>query len=228
MKRFNYSYRALALDLTMLALPWLLASSEVLARAGGGSSGGSCHSWYCILLYPIVLINGAYISLRLSLKQSQVRRALAKMAEREPLWQEEGLIKGASSEFMVLQTAWGNQDLELIKQHLHPALYSNWESQINAQKVRGERNMMVGLSINKVRIVNVQNYKDNEKDEFTVAIDAKANDQTIVDGKITKEDNAKFREFWTFEWEQGHWKLREVVQANGWKRFVNAHIVYEQ
>lgn len=224
MKR--YISRWALLDLTVMLLPWLLMSTETWARAGGGS-GGSCHGWICIALYPVILLYGAYVSMRITLKYSSVRRALAKMKIKEPQWSENNLLSVARERFILLQTAWGTQDLDVMRTYLHPSLYPNWEMQVKDQQSRNERNVMSGLSINKIRIVDVQNYKDDERDEFTVAIDARANDQTFTNEKVTKSENSKFREFWTFEWENGSWALREVTQAEGWKRFVNAHIINE-
>jgi predicted lipid-binding transport protein (Tim44 family) len=147
------------------------------------------------------------------------------MAEREPQWAEENLLAIARDKFILLQTAWGNQDLQLLKKELHPVLYPNWESQIKDQMARGEKNVMNGLSIESMKIVDVKNFTDDEKDEFTVCFDARANDQTISHGVVTKTDNSSFREFWTFEWEKGQWALREVTQRSGWRRFVSAAII---
>ena len=86
---------------------------------------------------------------------------------------------------------------------------------------------MAGLSVEQIRLVGAKNYDDDELDEFTACIDAQADDQTLVDDKIIKSENSSFREFWTFEWEQDQWKLRSVTQANGWKKYVYAPIIWE-
>ena len=122
---------------------------------------------------------------------------------------------------------YGEHDMGTIKNHLHPSLYTDWESQISAQKSRGERNVMQGLSVNNVRIINVKNFSDDEHDEFTVCFDAEANDQTLVGNKVQKEKKEGFREFWTFEWEKGKWTVREITQSSGWKRYIYAPIVDE-
>lgn len=223
MKKSNGTH---VIDTALLALPILMVSFDAFARAGGGSSG-HC-GWLCIVLYPFILLYSGYVGIRINQKQRQVSSALAKMAVVEPQWSEENLVDTAREKFTLLQAAWGEQNLEIIKNNLHPALFPSWETDIKSQISRNEKNIMSGLSISKLRIVDVKNFKDDERDEFTVAIDATANDQTIKDGNIIKSDNSKFREFWTFEWEEGKWALREVVQADGWKRFVNASIIYEK
>lgn len=216
------------LDIAVLVLPLLLVSMDAFARAGGGSSGGSCHSWYCVLLYPIFMAYAAYVTLRISIKRRRVSVALKEMMKREPQWAEDKLLATAKDMFVRLQTAWGAQDLDTMRELLHPLLYPAWETDIKAQMVRGEKNILSGLSIKKMRIVDVQNYLDNERDEFTVAFDARANDQTFIENRQEKSSNELFREFWTFEWEQGKWALREVTQRDGWKRFVNAAVINQK
>ena len=219
----------LPLDVFFYVTPLIFVSFDVFARAGGGGGGG--HGGGGIvgaLLLPFFFIYTAYVGFRINYKQRKVSAALAKMALTEPQWSESNLLSIASNKFMLLQAAWGRQDLDFIKKNLHPILFPSWETDLKSQIARNERNLMTGLSISKLRIVEVKNVQDDELDEFTVAIDASANDQIIKDGAIIKTNDSSFREFWTFEWEQGEWVLKEVVQANGWKRFVNAPIIYEQ
>jgi hypothetical protein len=210
----------------LLVLPLALFSFEALARAGGGGGGGRC-GFLCVILSPFILIYMAYVSYRINSKNKGIKEALAIMAQREPQWNEDNLINTANQIFRDLQTAWGKHDLETIKNHLHPNLYPEWETQIQQQKLRNERNVMVGLSVNNIRFVNVKNMKDNDHDEFTVCIDAEAKDQILSNIQIVKAKFEKFREFWTFDWENGKWTVREVTQSDGWKKYVYSPIVDE-
>lgn len=213
------------LSLTVALMPILLFSVEAFARAGGGRNE-KC-GLLCIILYPFILIYGVYVSYRINKKKKQISAALEEMARIEPQWSEANLLKISKEKFLLLQAAWGQQDLGLIKAHLHQSLYPLWETQIKDQQSRGEKNIMAGLSIKSLRIVDVQNYRDDERDEFTVAFDASADDQTIRGGNVISSNQSSFREFWTFEWEKSEWTLKEVTQAKGWKRFVNSAIVFE-
>jgi len=204
-----------------------LSPNDACARAGGGSSG-SCDGWLCILLYPIILCYSLYVGLRLSVKHRRVVKALREMAQHEPEWAEERLLAVARDKFILLQAAWGENDLDTIRSHLMLGIYNNWETQINEYKRLGRRNVMEGLSITKMRIVDAKNYRNDEHDEFTVAFDATATDRVIGDPGATPAKRKSFREFWTFEWENGEWRLREITQSDGWKRFVNAAIIYQR
>ncbi len=209
----------------LFVIPTLFISFEVFARAGGGSSG-KC-GFLCMILAPFFIFYSVYITYKINKKNKAVKEALVKIALREPQWSEDKLIVLATKIFRDLQNAWGEHDMGTIKNHLHPSLYTDWESQISAQKSRGERNVMQGLSVNNVRIINVKNFSDDEHDEFTVCFDAEANDQTLVGNKVQKEKKEGFREFWTFEWEKGKWTVREITQSSGWKRYIYAPIVDE-
>jgi predicted lipid-binding transport protein (Tim44 family) len=219
MHRFWTFSLVLAAGLLLLIVP------DAFARAGGG--GGKGGGILALVFWPFFVLYGVYIGFRINRKKKVISEALAKMAAIEPQWAEERLLALARERFMILQAAWGNQDLDTIEKYLHPALFRLWQRDIRSQQARHERNVMCGISIDALRIVDVKNFQDDEKDEFTLAIDARADDQTLVNDQITKHENSKFREFWTFEWEKGEWLLREVTQSSGWKRFVNAAILYE-
>jgi len=225
----NDMHRFWTFSLVLAAVLLICIVPEAFARAGGGGGGGGGKGGgiLALIFWPFFVLYGAYVGYRINRKKKLVSEALAKMAAIEPQWAEERLLAIVRERFMILQAAWGDQDLDTIQKYLHPLLFPLWKRDICGQQARHERNVMSGLSIDALRIVDVKNFQDDERDEFTVAIDARADDQTLVNDQITKHDNSKFREFWTFEWEKGEWLLREVVQSSGWKRFVNAAILYE-
>jgi hypothetical protein len=216
---------ARVLPLLIVIAPIVLLSVEAFARAGGGrNSGGGILG---LILMPFFIVYGIYVNSRLKKRQQEVETVLKTMALREPQWAKQRLLAVAREKFLLLQAAWGSQDLDLIRQHLHPTLYPTWETQINSHKENGIRNIMAGLSINEMRIVDAKNFADNEMDEFTVCFDAKADDQMVKNGEVTKSDKDSFREFWTFEWEKDNWVLLDITECGGWKKFVSGHIVYE-
>ncbi|MGZ3744993.1 MAG: TIM44-like domain-containing protein [Pseudobdellovibrionaceae bacterium] len=206
-------------------LPIIFFATDAFARAGGGHGGGG--GWLGIVLAPFFIAYSIWVNWKINRRLNQTSMKLEEMAKREPQWSKENLMKISQTLFVETQTAWGAQDLSALKSILHPMLYPSWEQQIQFQKFKNERNVLVGLSINNIRIVGVQNYADDNKDNFTVCIDAKADDQTIREGKVVESDKSSFREFWTFEWHEGQWKLFEVTQASGWKRFLSAEIIDE-
>jgi len=221
------SIRYLPFFLTALTL-----SLDLWARAGGGSSGGGAGGRgggiLNLTLLPFVLGYILWVNIRINQKRKKVSEALKQMASNEPQWNEESLTQTARELFTKCQEAWGEQDLMALKKMLHPNLYPSWKLDLEEQKKRLRRNRMRHLSINQIRIINIQNFANDEKDNFTVCFDAQGDDEFLEDETIVNVNRDSFREFWTFKWHQEKWTLLEVTQANGWRRFFSSHIIYER
>jgi predicted lipid-binding transport protein (Tim44 family) len=94
---------------------------------------------------------------------------------------------------------------------LHPELYPNWEAQLKEMKGKGIRNLVQDVSVKSIEYLGFKNYADDERDEFTVRIDANCDDTKVdKDGRIIERGASSFVEFWTFEQEKGRWLLRAV------------------
>jgi len=91
------------------------------------------------VFWPFFVLYGVYIGFRINRKKKVISEALAKMAAIEPQWAEERLLALARERFMILQAAWGNQDLDTIEKYLHPALFRLWQRDIRSQQARHER-----------------------------------------------------------------------------------------
>lgn len=217
-----------------------LASPYALARAGGGRNGGG-GILYLILL-PFVIIYGWYVNRRINKKKHETERLLNTLSQSDPAWNEADLEAHVRQTFFQIEDAWSKQDLARLQSLLHPQLFSEWKAQIELMQSNGERNIMEGLRIEDVRLVEAQNYRDKEKDVFTACIDAAATDYTIDEnGEIVssntgsrrkqankeKSDEA-FREFWTYERHEEEWLLLRVDQSKDWKKSVDAELVNEK
>lgn len=200
---------------------------DCFARAGGGG-GGRGSGILGIILAPFVLIYAWYVNTKLNAKNARVERALAEISKTDPKWAEDKLLGKGKQRFFELQQAWSTQDLQTMKKLLHPLLYPSWEAQIKMQINNHQKNIMSGVAINRIRIVDARNYRDDERDCFTACIDAWADDQTIQNGTLMASKKGSFREFWTFEWHEKDWVLLDVSQSNAWRKFVLMDIVYEQ
>lgn len=204
---------------------------DCFARAGGASDQLSIWQFIIFIIFmPFFLLYGWYVNRRINSKTARVERVLSEIAKTEPQWAEEKLLATARESFLALQQAWSEQDLTTLKKYLHPDLYPSWEIQIQTQIKNQQKNLMTDVMINNMRIVDARNYLDDERDCFTVCIDASAKDQVINlnnPAKTTTKKSKSFREFWTFGWHQNQWLLLAVYQSNAWKRFALMDIVYE-
>jgi predicted lipid-binding transport protein (Tim44 family) len=184
--------------------------------------------WLGIAIFGLIvfLVLGSR-GLKIWGKGRKINRALARMQLREPQWAKGQLIDAACEIFFRSQEAWSHQDLKALTRLLHPSLHAVCAAEISQQQQRQEKNEISALSLNSVTIVDVQNFLDDEKDNFTVYISAKARNTKSRRGKVYQEKHEAFEEFWTFEWEQGKWTLLAVSKIEGWEIFVNKSILYE-
>jgi hypothetical protein len=236
----------------------LSLSAEAWGRAGGGGSRSSSYSssrsssgrldgmgalvdlGFKVLLPLGALLHIALVNRRINRRRKEISNALEMMSQREPEWSETKLSALVHEKVILLQKAWSEQNLDSIKEQLHPELYPYWESQINSFKAKKIKNEIENFQIKDIRFVALGNFLINEHDRFTVCVDGKCVDHWVSiessesfvfrgssEQKTVLKVARKFREFWTFEREKNTWKLIEVSQFAAWSRFVNSDIVYE-
>lgn len=226
--------------LLKLMIFFALASPYALARAGGGGNVGG--GLIYLILLPFVLVYAWYVNSRINKKKRATEQLLNTLSQNDPAWKECDLEEFARDRFFKIEEAWCKQDFAQLESLLRPELFSEWKSQIEMMQSNGERNVMDGLRIDDLRLVEAQNYRDKEKDIFTACIDATATDYTVdADGNIVNSNTASrrkqankqksqeaFREFWTYERHGDNWLLLRVDQAKDWKKLVNAELVDEK
>jgi predicted lipid-binding transport protein (Tim44 family) len=224
-----------------LMIFFALASPYAMARAGGGGNGGGGGLLYLILL-PFAIAYAAYINHRINKKKKATEQLLNTLSQSDPVWKEENLEEYARQSFFQIEEAWCKQDFAQLESLLRPELFSEWKAQIELMQSNGERNVMDGLRIDHVRLVEAQNYRDKEKDIFTACIDATATDYTVdANGEVVSSNTGSrrkqankqksqeaFREFWTYERHGDNWLLQRVDQAKEWKKLVNEELVDEK
>ena len=205
-----------------LMILFVVTGPHALARAGGGRNGGGG-----LILLPFLIVYAWYINRRINKKKKATEQLLTTLSQDDPAWKEENLEEYARQTFLQIEKAWCEQDFAQLESLLHPDLFSEWKTQIELLQSNGERNVMDGLRINNVRLVDAQSYQDKEKDIFTACMDATATDYTVGrDGEIVNSNTASrrkqaknekseeaFREFWTYERNGEKWLLLRVDQA---------------
>lgn len=233
-------FHRVASFLLKLMIFFVIASPYALARAGGGRNGGG--GLIYLILMPFLIVYAWYVNRRINKKKKTTEQLLDTLSQDDPAWKEEDLEDCVHQSFYQIEEAWCKQDLARLESLLRPELFSEWKAQIELMQSNGERNVMEGLSINDIRLVDAQSYRDKEKDIFTACIDATATDYTVgADGEIVDSNTASrrkqvnkekseeaFREFWTYERHGEKWLLLRIDQAKDWKKSVNAELVDEK
>jgi hypothetical protein len=234
-----FAGRCLGVFLVLAASAFPLVP-EALARAGGGRNGGGGGILTLILL-PFFLVYAWYKNKRIKDKNVQAEALLAKLALKDPIWQESRVLAAASKNFLDVQKAWCDQELPRLRDLLHPDLYGVWAQEVSDLQAKGWTNKMDRLTIKAMRVVEVQNYRDDAKDGFTVCVDAAAEDYTVDRSGTIVESNASnddkraakqksfdpFREFWTYRRRGDGWVLLRVDDDGEWSATVNAPLINE-
>ena len=123
----------------------------------------------------------------------------------------------AEHPFLKLQQCWSARSYEPMRPLLMPDLFRNHSIQI-AQMVRNHETNVIGdLRVDRIDLVNVRYTFKEEQREFTALITATACDYYLDDRtrKRLRGDTvpSQFQEFWTFQFHNKTWILREVEQT---------------
>jgi hypothetical protein len=221
-----------------------IVSAVAFARAGGGSNheGGPIEYLATLILAPLLFVFGIYVNNQISAKATKASRLLSRLEKLDPAWNEDHLRDFVRTSFFQIQKAWCNQDLNCLEGLLTPGLFSTWKIQIENDRSKGHRNVMEDLSLNRIRIVLVRNYKDDRKDSFTVCLDAVATDYVVdatgnvvgsnrrfilKSSQITQKEKVAFREFWTYLRNGDTWQLANVASGSDWKEMVDRALLDE-
>ena len=150
-------------------------------------------------------------------KRDKTLKLLEFIAKQDPLMIPDALLKQAESTFLKLQESWQARDYAPMKPLLMPDLYEDHTRELAGMIRNHEIDMIEGLRINRIDLVNVRYTSKEDQREFTALITATACDYYIDDQtrKRLRGDTqpAQFQEFWTFQRLNGTWLLREIEQT---------------
>lgn len=150
-------------------------------------------------------------------KVSKTRKLLEFIARVDDAFGEEKLRQQATATFLKLQECWQAREYTPMQALLMPDLFRTHSAQLEGMRRHHEINILQGLHVNEVDIVNVRYPRKAEQREFTALISARARDYYVDDRtrSVLRGDEAAaaFQEFWTFQWQGGRWLLREIEQT---------------
>lgn len=150
-------------------------------------------------------------------KAIKTRKLLEFIARTDTNFTEEKLRQRATETFIKLQEWWQAREYGPMQPLLMPDLYREHCSQLAGLKRNHEINIIEGVRVGRVDIVNVRYPRKVEQHEFTALITATARDYYVDDRtrSVLRGDDkaATFQEFWTFQFFGGQWLLREIEQT---------------
>jgi len=132
-------------------------------------------------------------------------------------WDPKEMEETAEATFLKLQECWQSREYGPMRALLMPDLYNQHLAQINSLKRDHEIDMIEGLKVSRVEIVQVRYHLKKDQQEFTVLFEATARDYYVDDEskEFLRGDTspAKFQEFWVFQRWADKWLLREIDQT---------------
>jgi predicted lipid-binding transport protein (Tim44 family)/uncharacterized membrane protein YgcG len=150
-------------------------------------------------------------------KSVKTGKLLAFIARQDPAVSPDVLTRTAEETFRKLQQCWQERAYEPMKPLLMPDLYSDHVNQLKGMERNHEINKIDGLTVDAVDLVNVRYTLNKDEREFAALITATAMDYYVDDRTSERlrgdSSPAQFQEFWTFQYYQDKWLLREIEQT---------------
>ena len=158
-----------------------------------------------------------YSPAKVALKSNKTVKLLEFLSKQDPSVAPEKLKDTARSTFLKLQECWQTRDYSPMGALMMPDLFLEHNRQIKGMIHNHEINVIGNLNIDGIDLVNVRyTVKENQR-EFTALVTATAKDYYIDDRSRKKirgdETSEKFQEFWTFQYFNNAWLLREIEQT---------------
>jgi predicted lipid-binding transport protein (Tim44 family) len=174
--------------------------AQAKARRGGGEELDYC--------FDRAAIEG---------KSAKTRELLTFIGRVDDRWQPEKLQALTREVFLKLQACWSARDYTEMKPLMMADLFTQHEAQIRGLIQTHEINLLQDLDVLAVDLVHVEYTNAPAQRTFTALITAKARDCYLDDRtkEFLRGDDAPatFQEFWTFQFADGGFRLRDIEQT---------------
>ena len=143
---------------------------------------------------------------------------LKKIDDMDYRWNEEVLDQRVKDVYFAVQQAWSDMDRDTLKELLSEDLYDRWCTKLSFMEISHEKNILKDIELLDLKIVSVNDFKDDTKDFCWYYIKGRMIDYTIdTDSNEYKEGSSiaeTFVEYWRFTRRNGIFVLDEVAQKN--------------
>ena len=163
-------------------------------------------------------------------KATRIERLLNFLVQTDKLWNRRLMLERARQIFMSVYLAREVGDMQQIPTgDLFPDVAQSLGEQMQDWKTEGLKVEYRNLCVRKAELIHVRNYKEPDRDEYTVRIDAHAQ-QVVKKGDQTVREQpyvTPFEEFWTFGRLDEQWKLKEVVSVSKARQMIDTENIDE-
>ncbi len=171
-----------------------------------------------------------WLSGAISEKSGKVQRLLNFLSSTDKTWDEDYLKETSRKIFVSVFGAMEKQDISTAAPLMMQEAIEKYSKIIEAMKKENRSVEYRNICVRKIDIVLVQNYNDNNKDEFTTRISAHAQRIEKKNGKTANADEyvSPFEEYWTFQKQKGKWTLKETALPAMARAFIQAENIDEE
>ncbi len=150
-------------------------------------------------------------------KVAKTRKLLEFIARTDRSVEPNALVAVADKAFRQLQACWSAREYKPMEPLMMPDLWAQHNDQLRGLRQTHELNRLEDLRVEQIDLVHL-NYTDQpDGRSFTALITAWLRDTYVDDrtGAFLRGDDtaARFQEFWTFQYWEGSWRLREIEQS---------------
>ena len=206
--------------------------SHSSSGGSGSSGGGSLPMLFIVGVFVFLAVAGAisnakaakdedldfvYTPAQVAAKSGKTLKLLEFLARQDPAMAPDALRRQAQTTFLKLQECWQARAYAPMQALLLPDLYNAHCLQLRELTRNHEINVIEGVRVDRIDLVNVRYpFKEHQR-EFTALITATARDYYIDDRTQARlrgdQTPAQFQEFWTFQRADQGWLLREIEQS---------------
>ncbi len=150
-------------------------------------------------------------------KAGKTLKLLAFISKVDAAWAPDDLCAHVQMVFVKLQACWTARDYTPMEPLMMRDLYEEHCAQLRGLIKTHEINCIDSLTVETIDLVHVSYTDKKENRAFTALITARARDYYVDDRtqSFLRGDDGpqRFQEFWTFQWCDGAWELREIEQS---------------
>jgi predicted lipid-binding transport protein (Tim44 family) len=174
--------------------------------------------------------DAAWVDKKEAEKATRIDRLLNFLVQTDKLWNRRLMLERARQVFMSVYLARETGDSQQIPaEDLFPDVAQSLDADMQRWRAEGMRTEYRNLCVRKAELIHVRNFTDPNLDEYTVRIDAHAQ-QFVRKGEQTVKEQpyvTPFEEFWTFGRRDSQWKLKEVVSVSQAQKMIGTENIDE-
>lgn len=170
------------------------------------------------LVLVLITIFGFAVLVRKNNKKTKAKIASSKKFD--AFWDEQKMQEHVRDIFPKVQSAWMSRELKDVSELVTPRFISTFQPMLNNYKKRQLVNVIDNVRIEQIKIVDIHDDRDNNKDGFTAYIKGEMRDYLVRESggftSIMGDDTSdEFEDLYVFRRKDNRWLLDHIVNDPG-------------